>query len=243
MFLFYFNPFLIIAALLPAALLLRYIYNKDKLEHEPAGLLRSLLLYGVISTALAAFIELIGSALIELFFEENSLPYNILMYFGVVAFAEEGSKYFLLRKQSWDRQEFNCTFDGVVYAVFLSLGFAAWENISYVAAYGLPTALVRAFTAVPGHACFGVFMGAYYGAAKLAERSGNHEKSLSLRRMAVIIPAFLHGLYDFIATDSTSDFSGLVFFAFIIIMFISARKTVDALSERDSYMPGKDQYI
>ena len=88
------------------------------------------------------------------------------MYFGVVAFSEEGAKYFLLKRRTWNSAAFNCQFDGVVYAVFVSLGFALWENISYVLMYGLSTALVRAVTAVPGHACFGVFMGVWYGLAK-----------------------------------------------------------------------------
>ena len=50
---------------------------------------------------------------------------------------------------------------GKVYAVFVSLGFALWENISYVLHFGFQTAIVRSLTAIPGHACFGVFMGAF----------------------------------------------------------------------------------
>jgi hypothetical protein len=45
---------------------------------------------------------------------------------------------------------FSQKFDGIVYAVFVSMGFAAIENIMYVFDYGYQTGLVRAFTAVPG---------------------------------------------------------------------------------------------
>ena len=72
------------------------------------------------------------------------MAYNAIMYFGIVAFSEEGAKYFLLRRRTWHSAAFNCQFDGVVYAVFVALGFALWENISYVLMYGLSTALVRA---------------------------------------------------------------------------------------------------
>ena len=51
------------------------------------------------------------------------------MYFGIVAIAEESSKYIFLRHRTWNNPEFNCTYDGVIYAVFTSLGFALWENI------------------------------------------------------------------------------------------------------------------
>ena len=74
------------------------------------------------------------------------MAYNAIMYFGIVAFSEEGAKYFLLRRRTWHSAAFNCQFDGVVYAVFVALGFALWENISYVLMYGLSTALVRAIS-------------------------------------------------------------------------------------------------
>ena len=65
------------------------------------------------------------------------------MYFVVVAISEEGFKYVLLKKRTWKSREFNCEFDGVVYAVFVSLGFALWENIFYVLSYGFATAVAR----------------------------------------------------------------------------------------------------
>ena len=48
--------------------------------------------------------------------------YQILLYFGVVACSEEGAKYFMLKRRTWNSPEFNCQFDGVVYGVFVSLG-------------------------------------------------------------------------------------------------------------------------
>ena len=166
MIFFYTNPILIAAAVIPAVFLLVHVYRADKLEKEPAPLLISLVLYGIAATFIALLLERFGSWLLGRYFPENSTPYNVLMYFGVVAFSEEGAKYFLLKRRTWNSAAFNCQFDGVVYAVFVSLGFALWENISYVLMYGLSTALVRAVTAVPGHACFGVFMGVWYGLAK-----------------------------------------------------------------------------
>ena len=171
MIFFYTNPILIAAAVIPAVFLLVHVYRADKLEKEPAPLLISLVLYGIAATFIALLLERFGSWLLGRYFPENSTPYNVLMYFGIVAFSEEGAKYFLKRR-TWNSAAFNCQFDGVVYAVFVSLGFALWENISYVLMYGLSTALVRAVTAVPGHACFGVFMGVWYGLAKRLHGQG-----------------------------------------------------------------------
>lgn len=232
---FYANPILIAAAVIPAILLLRYVYRADVLEKEPKGLLIGLVFRGIIATFLAMVAEGVGDALLSRIVIPNSLAYNLIMYFGVVALSEEGAKYLLLHRRTWNSPEFNCRFDGVVYAVFVSLGFALWENIGYVSMYGLGTAAVRALTAVPGHACFGVFMGAWYGMARWYENYGDAAQSRSCRRNALLVPVLLHGCYDFIATIGNYVF-GMIFVVFVIIMFSAARRTVERLSHDDRYI-------
>ena len=55
----------------------------------------------------------------------------------------------------------------IVYASFVALGFACFENILYVSDSGIVTGLIRAVTAVPGHVCDGILMGSYLALAKL----------------------------------------------------------------------------
>ena len=148
MFLFYVNPILIAAAVIPAIVLLRFVYKEDRLDKESPGLLLSLVIFGILSTFAAIVTEQIGEAILGILLPQSSTAYNVLLYFVVVALSEEGFKYLLLKKRTWYSSEFNCQFDGVVYAVFVALGFALWENISYVLMYGLGTAAVRAVTAV-----------------------------------------------------------------------------------------------
>ena len=234
MFLLYMNPILIAAAVVPAVFLLIRVYRTDRLEPEPSGLLLSLILRGVFATVIAMVLEELGSALLGSVYVENSLPYNIIMYFVIVAFSEEGAKYILLRRRTWRSDAFNCQFDGVVYAVFVSLGFALWENLGYVAMYGLSTALVRAVTAVPGHACFGVFMGAFYGMARRYANYGYERASKNCRRLAVLVPMALHGIYDFIA--SSEDASEWVFLIFVAALFFVTSRMVKKLSRGDMYI-------
>lgn len=232
---FYTNPILIAAAIIPAVWLLRYVYRADVLEKEPGGLLLSLVLRGIVATFLALLTERLGSSILYLFFKEDTLVPHFLMYFVVVALSEEGFKYLLLYRRTWHSPDFNCRFDGVVYAVFVSLGFALWENIQYVSMMGLFAAAVRALTAVPGHACFGVFMGAWYGMARWYENYGEYDKSRRYRRLALIVPTLLHGCYDFIATISGTMF-GMIFVVFVVLMFAAARRTVMRLSQDDRYI-------
>ena len=229
------NIILIAAAVIPAVLLLIYVYKADRLEKEPASLLGVLLLQGIISTALAAYAERIGGRALNAVLSEDSLLYQLLFNFLVVGLAEEGFKFLLLKWRTWRSPYFNCQFDGVVYAVFVSLGFALWENIDYVVMYGFGTAVLRAVTAIPGHACFGVFMGAWYGLAKSHERHGHARYAKVCLRLSLICPVALHGIYDLIAS-SERDGTLTVFIAFIIVMFLAAYFTIKNLSRRDRFI-------
>jgi RsiW-degrading membrane proteinase PrsW (M82 family) len=51
----------------------------------------------------------------------------------------------------------------------VSMGFACTENILYVLEGGYEVAIMRAFTAVPAHATFGILMGYYMGKAKFSK--------------------------------------------------------------------------
>ena len=229
------KPILTAAAVIPAIVLLVKIYKADKLDKEPLGLLIALVFWGAVSTTLAVFTERLGTGILDTLWPEDSLLYRVLMYFVVVGLSEEGFKYLLLKRHTWYTPAFNCQFDGVVYATAVSLGFALWENIGYVAMYGMGTALVRAVTAVPGHACFGVFMGAFYGMAKRYSNYGCEAQSKRCRHLAVLLPTVLHGFYDFIAT-SESRFSEWVFLLFVIVLFLITSRMVKNLSREDRYI-------
>lgn len=232
--LLFLNPItiLIAAAVIPALILLVEVYKYDRLEPEPPNLLWSLVLKGIIATALAVVTERIGMGLAARLFQEGSFFYYVFVMYLVVGLSEEGFKYLLLHRATWNSPFFNCRFDGVVYAVFVSLGFALWENITYVFSYGLGTALVRAITAVPGHACFGVFMGSWYGLAKKQQLWGREDASVVCRTIAVIIPVLIHGTYDLIATIGNS----WIFIVFIAVMFAVSFITIRKLSVEDHYL-------
>lgn len=236
MFLFYLpNALLISAAVIPAIVLLVMVHRADRVDKEDPALLVRLVLMGVFATTIAKLGERVGLIVLNAFFRYETVLYDVLMYFGVVAFAEEGAKYALLKRTTWGRPDFNCRFDGVVYATFVSLGFALWENIGYVMMSGLGTALVRAVTAVPGHACFGVFMGCWYARAYELERQGNAEASKSYRILSVLLPALLHGAYDYLAVAMAYQ-SGWYFLAFVAVLFIITYRLILRLSREDRYI-------
>lgn len=181
---------LIILALAPVLIIAGYIYFRDKYEKEPIKLLLFALLAGGLTVIPILFVERFLAGFTNSFPGLLSAAWNA---FVVAAFSEELFKYLALFLLIWKSPEFNEKFDGIVYAVFISLGFAAVENVLYVIQGGISTGLMRAVTAVPAHAIFGVTMGFYFGMAKFYAKQ---QKTLKFKALAY--PILLHGIYDFI---------------------------------------------
>ena len=214
---FSYNILLVAAAVVPAVILMIRTYRADKLEKESSALLWKLVRTGIFSSLIALVAEWILEFLLDVLVPSDTLLYGIVLYYVVVALSEECAKYFLMKRRTWTSPEFNCQYDALVYALFVSLGFALWENISYVMTYGISVAFVRALTAIPGHACFGVFMGIFYGIARRYENRGDEAVSKRYRRLAVLVPVLLHGTYDYIAS---TDSSVWIFFGFVAVLFV-----------------------
>ena len=85
---------LVIAAVVPAVFLMIKAYRSDRLEKESPRLLWNLVKAGIFSSLIALVAERILGTLLNLAVPQNSNAYNLILYFGIVAFAEEGAKYF-----------------------------------------------------------------------------------------------------------------------------------------------------
>ena len=119
-----YNFILIAAAVLPAVFLMVRVWRADRLEKESPRLMWQLVKGGILSALLALVEERIGSWILDAAVPKETVLYNVLLYFVVVAVAEESSKYLFLKRNSWRSPEFTSQYDGVIYAVFTSLGFA-----------------------------------------------------------------------------------------------------------------------
>ena len=227
-----YNGMLVAAAAIPAIFLMVKVYRSDRLEKESPFLIRKLIWAGLFSVLLAVVEELILMLILGIFVPVESPLYNVIMFFGIVGFAEETSKYLFMYLRTWKNPEFNCQYDGVVYAVITSLSFALFENITYVFGSGFSVAAIRAITAIPGHACFGVFMGVFYGVAKRSQYRGDTTGVSLFNVLSILVPALLHGAYDYIATmeQQSSDWS---FIVFVVIMFVVSFVLIGRQAKKD----------
>ncbi|UGU17041.1 PrsW family glutamic-type intramembrane protease [Sinomicrobium kalidii] len=182
---------LIVLALAPVAAILLYIYIKDKYEKEPLRLLfYSFVLGTVVSVILTVILSFVYNTILPLP-DNGSILQQFIKAFLVVALTEEFSKYVVVRYFAQPKKAFNERFDGIVYAVMVSMGFAATENIFYVLGGGYEVALLRAFTAVPAHATFGILMGYFMGKAKFSRNR------TTLNLYGLLFAVLFHGAYDF----------------------------------------------
>lgn len=217
---------LLILSLAPVFIIGGYIYFRDKYEKEPLRLLFFALLAGAVTVIPVLFLEQFLDGFTEFF---PGLFAAAWKAFVVAGFSEELFKYIALYLLIWKSPEFNEKFDGIVYAVFVSLGFAAVENILYVTDGGITTGISRAITAVPAHAIFGITMGFYFGLAKFFEK----EQKL-LKRKALLYPILLHGIYDFILFTGI-EWLTIVFVAFVAFLYYSGFKRMKDLSRQSIY--------
>ncbi|MBR1793080.1 MAG: PrsW family intramembrane metalloprotease [Bacteroidales bacterium] len=209
------NLTLTILAILPVYLILRYVYRKDN-NKEPLSKLLYTFIAGCICIVPAAMQE----SLLSFFAPVTPISNGLYNGFVVAGFSEELWKLILLSLIIWRSREFDEYFDGIVYAVFLSMGFACVENLMYIfqpddLSTSYSTAIVRAMVSVPGHFLFAVAMGYYFSLAKFdpAHRSTHLLKAL-------LYPTLLHGTFDAILMISENLggyplVGSIMFFVFI----------------------------
>lgn len=226
---------MLILAILPVILVLLFVYNKDK-SKEPFSLLIQLFGLGIascflvllVSNFLGLFIPFMAKDLKEL----NEIEVFLYAFFGI-ALVEEVCKWIMVYYKGYNHQEFDEVYDIIVYAVFVSLGFAFFENILYVFGSGsLATAILRAVSAIPGHACDAVFMGYFLSLAKQFYYKGEVEKEKKYIVLSIIVPAILHGIYDYCLLSGIIPLL-LVFIIFVIFLYINSIKTLKKVSEEN----------
>ena len=182
---------LLFLAIAPVTVVILYIYFKDTYEKEPIKILAiSFFLGATVSIILTFTIGYLASSLVPIA-DAKSVSQQFIKAFFTVALVEEFSKYIIVRFYAQKNKEFNEPFDGIVYAVMVSMGFAALENILYTFQYGFGVGFTRAFTAFPAHATFGIIMGYFMGKAKFSNNR------IKLNLLGLLFATLFHGSYDF----------------------------------------------
>lgn len=222
---------LLLFAVAPVMAVCLYIYFQDKHEKEPFGLMFKSFLFGaILSILLVLGLYLITGKLLPLT-DKFSIWQQFIQAFIVVALAEEFSKYIFVRYYAQTKKQFNEPYDGIVYAVMVSMGFACTENIMYVLEGGYQVAFLRAFTAVPAHATFGILMGYFMGKAKFSKNR------IKLNIMGLGLATLFHGAYDFFLFINFIPGIATGAFISLIIGIILSKKAINRHQKNSNFNP------
>ena len=203
---------LLAIAIAPGIAICLFIYLKDKYNREPFWLMVFSFIMGMLAIIPAVVLQIAFTKPVERIMGEGIYFVAVFSYL-IIALSEEGSKFLALRFIPYRRKAFDDPFDGIVYAVMVSMGFATLENIGYVTNYGLSTGITRMFLSVPAHATFGVLMGYHVGLAKFDP--ANKRRHIVL---AIFWPVLFHGTFDFFLFVGKT----WLYFAGAVVSFIVA---------------------
>ncbi len=224
-----------LAALLPPILLILFVWHKDATKEPFLQLLKAVIL-GALICIPAVFWESFMGTLLFNGEEPTTIIGTTLNAFLCAAVPEETLKlialWLVLRRNPY----FDEHFDGIVYAVCVSLGFAAVENVGYVLNHEeawVSVAVTRALMAVPGHYAFAVFMGYYYSMYHFVRRDTTTAISI------LLVPVLAHGIYDSLAMSSmVNPLIGGLGFVFLIFFCIKMQRVA---YDRITQMIGLDR--
>ncbi|MBO4863480.1 MAG: PrsW family intramembrane metalloprotease [Eubacterium sp.] len=239
------NLVIVLIAVIPAIALMIFIYFQDKHEKEPISLLLKIFFLGVLSVIPTIIGELLVGKMVDITFGGTYLIYHAMTAFFGVGIIEEGFKFLAAYLCTWRNKKFNYKFDGIVYCLFGSMGFAATENIMYLfranAGFVLRTGISRGLLAIPAHAMCAIFMGYYYGNAKYLKSYGDRAGCRANLIRGFVIASSLHAFYDFCIMTQSVIFS-IIFVVFVIVADVFTIRRVIMAKKEDEKMYEAPQY-
>lgn len=228
---------LTIIAIIPVIIGLLAIYLTDRIDKEPAKLLFLTYVLG----ALMVIPSIIVEEILVRFNNFQGVYGALFNAFIVAGLTEEYFKRLVVLKLPFKTRYFNEKLDGIVYSVFAALGFATVENIMYVAFRYTNNpfiGLYRGIFSVPAHGIFGITMGYYLSLSKFNSDSDWKKKN---KRLSLLMPVILHGIFDFILMANIRGLS-LLFVPYVLYLWWTNEKKLEnfIFDSKTSVIKNKD---
>jgi protease PrsW len=185
--------YLIWLSLIPCLIWLAFFYFQDWYQREPIWLIFVTFILGAASALVALVLNSGGAAVLLAVFGKTT-TYKVLELWLVVGPIEELVKMSAVLVFAYRRKEFDEPSDGVIYAAAAALGFAALENVLYLANRGEQIILLRGTFANPGHALYAAIWGLALSKAKAAPNLASTRAGIIA--LGWLIAAVVHAVYD-----------------------------------------------
>jgi protease PrsW len=222
MFLTNLVPTAVVASAVAPALLLLWLAVAADSRPEPPRVVLTAVAFGALAALIVGVIE---TGLTEIPVSANPLLGTIETTLFFVAIPEESAKIGIIAWIALRSREFDEPMDGVVYGTAVGLGFAALENVFYLAgdADWALLAIMRGLLTVPFHGALGAIAGAYIARARfggaLGANNRDHYRRPRLLLLGWLIPVVLHAAFD-TATFSLANASDIGALGFLLLMAV-----------------------
>lgn len=230
------NPVLLLAALLPAIILLIRVYKLDKIEKEPRPLLVKLVIVGALTGVAASLIEAVLTRLLNRYYSGSELGYLLLENFVAVALVEELCKHWPVRRFAWKHPAFDYRFDAVVYW----RGSPRWASPRWKTSSMSRSSVCPSRCRVRCSPCRGISSLRSTWASTSARPSAPSARAKGSCATAFCARAFsspscctASGIFRS-AVDS--PWMTAAFYAFVLVFFLSANHRLRAASEDDQQL-------
>ncbi len=201
-----------------------FILKKDRVEKEPVlSVIKIGLFGGIISVFFSGILYAVVFWLTSMVNLTGPLTdCKVVLYSIFIGVNEELFKCLAALMLIKNLKEFDEPVDGIIYAMMVSLGFAAIENIFYVMSHGLSILIPRSLLSVPAHLGFG----ALWGTGIAVARFQYPEKNV----LRVLLPymtaaALFHALYDFVLFVSLPMRTSIIIIIVIMLWTYASWKT------------------
>ncbi len=222
-----FDLVLVSLSIVPGFFIMALIYNLDEQDKEPLWLL-------AITFILGSVILFLDINILDFLLSSNHVE-NKFLNTGIealtVSTTEELLKFLVVILIIYPNKNFDEPFDGIVYSVFVGMGFATAENLTFVLQGSASLALMRMLSAVPAHFVFAVIMGYYLGKAKRKKKA-----HLLFIGLALILPIIIHAIYDYFLF---MDFINGIWIGGIVILIITLFIAKKSIQEHMNASPFK----
>ena len=239
------NLLLFTLCIIPALILMIYVYINDKVEKEPLFLLILLFIGGIVSSVISYSVALILKMkfpFLNFHYSDMNIFQLIFKLFIIIAVVEELSKWLINMICTWKNKNFNYIFDPIVYSVFISLGFASFENLLYgfnYSSYGFVMVFLRGIISVPCHAVFGVFMGCFIGIAKKFQIKKKNTMMIKYIILSIMVPIILHFIYDLLLVN-LNKITLAVFIIYVLLLYCFAYLNIEKFNSNKTLVQKKD---
>ncbi len=217
-------------AVSPLIIAFLVFYLKIKFSVQSFENIRNAVLWGMIAVVLIT----VTNYLIDLWWHDNLRNMRRMSFFVFVgvAFSSEFAKFLILRFAFYKLKTFEGPLEGILYSIFISLGFSTVASVLY--AYGIIGTEVKfndmtlfLFTYPIASIVFGIVLGFFIGMGKL------RKNWLIDNSTGLFAATFFHGLFYFCFITADKRLLLFTTIGFIIITFTLIYKAVNLRAEKD----------